>query len=66
MEVTGRAQGEPHGDGSPLEEGATLHWWPIETLLEACRSGEVEDAKTEILVARFLAPGVVTTPTGAR
>jgi ADP-ribose pyrophosphatase len=65
VDVTGRAQEIPEGDGSPLEEGATLHWWPIDALLEACRGGEVEDAKTEILVARFLAHGVVTTPTGA-
>src|SRR5512142_3436829 len=53
VEVTGRPQGTPHGDGSPLEEGATLHWWPIEALLEACRTGAVEDAKTEILTTRF-------------
>jgi ADP-ribose pyrophosphatase len=62
VEVTGRSQQTPEGDGSPLEEGATLHWWPIHALLEACRSGEVEDAKTEISVARFLA-GVGRTPT---
>ncbi len=64
VEVTGREQGTPHGDGSPLEEGATLHWWAIDALLEACRSGEVEDAKTEILVGRFLARGLAATHTG--
>ena len=62
VDVTGRPQGNPHGDGSPLEEGATLHWWPIDRLLQACRTGEVEDAKTEILVGRFLAQGVGMTP----
>ncbi len=62
VDVTGRAQETPRGDGSPLEEGATLHWWPIDALLEACRSGEVEDAKTEISVGRFLAQGVPSTP----
>jgi ADP-ribose pyrophosphatase len=62
VEVTGHPQGTPHGDGSPLEEGATLHWRPIDALLEACRSGDVEDAKTEIMVSRFLARGVGTTP----
>ncbi|HZW90777.1 MAG TPA: NUDIX hydrolase [Myxococcaceae bacterium] len=62
VEVTGRPQEVPRGDGSPLEEGATLHWWPIDALLEACRSGAVEDAKTEVMVARFLARGVMTTP----
>jgi len=62
VEVTGRAQEIPKGDGSPLEDGATLHWWPIGALLEACRTGVVEDAKTEISVGRFLADGVATTP----
>jgi len=62
VEVTGRPQEVPQGDGSPLEDGATLHWWPIDALLEACRSGAVEDAKTEVMVARFLARGVKTTP----
>jgi len=57
VEVTGRPQETPEGDGSPLEEGATLQWWPIEALLEACRTGVVEDAKTEIMVGRFLARG---------
>ena len=55
--MTGRSQETPRGDGSPLEEGATLHWWPIVALLEACRTGAVEDAKTEIMVSRFLARG---------
>ncbi|HVP62892.1 MAG TPA: NUDIX hydrolase [Myxococcaceae bacterium] len=66
VEVTGRPLATPHGDGSPLEEGATLHWWPADALLEACRSGEVEDAKTEVMVGRFLARGAGVTPTGAR
>jgi ADP-ribose pyrophosphatase len=62
VEVTGLPQETPHGDGSPLEEGATVHWRPIDGLLEACRTGDVEDAKTEIMVGRFLAGGVGTTP----
>lgn len=66
VEVTGRPQETPEGDGSPLEEGATLHWWPINALVRACRSGEVEDAKTEISVNRFLARGVPMTPGRAR
>jgi ADP-ribose pyrophosphatase len=66
VEVTDRPQETPEGDGSPLEEGATLHWWPIGALLEACRSGDVEDAKTEVIVGRFLARGVETTPRGKR
>ena len=54
VEVTGLQPEAPGGDGSPLEEGATLRWWPVHALLEACRSGEVEDAKTEVCVRRFL------------
>jgi ADP-ribose pyrophosphatase len=55
VEVTGLEPVPPQGDGSPLEEGATVHWWGAKALLDACRSGEVEDAKTEICVSRFLA-----------
>jgi ADP-ribose pyrophosphatase len=58
VDVTGKTPGVPSGDGSPLEEGASLRWWPIQALLAACRRGEVADAKTELCVLRFLAaPG---------
>lgn len=66
VEVTGLPQERPKGDGSPLEEGASLHWWPAAALLAACRAGEVEDAKTELCVARFLADaGATATPLAA-
>lgn len=55
VDVTGKTPGLAAGDGSPLEEGASVRWWPISALLAACRSGEVEDAKTELCVLRFLA-----------
>lgn len=55
VDATGKPQGEPEGDGSPLEEGSALRWRPIEELLAACRSGEVPDAKTEIAITRLLA-----------
>ena len=55
VDVTGQEPGPATGDGSPLEEGASVRWWPILGLLAACRSGEVEDAKTELCVLRFLA-----------
>jgi ADP-ribose pyrophosphatase len=55
VEVTGLPAGTPHGDGSPLEDGASVRWWPVQALLAACRSGEVEDAKTEVCLTRFLA-----------
>jgi ADP-ribose pyrophosphatase len=55
VDVTGKLPSPPTGDGSPLEEGASVRWWPILALLAACRSGEVADAKTELCVVRFLA-----------
>jgi ADP-ribose pyrophosphatase len=55
VDVTGKAQGEPRGDGSPLEEGGRLRWRSVEELRQAIASGEVQDAKTEIVLHRFLA-----------
>lgn len=53
-DVTGRALRPPEGDGSPLEEGSGLRWRPIREALQACRSGEIQDAKTEVAICRFL------------
>ena len=55
VDVTGKVQGEPAGDGSPLEEGFELGWRPIEAVSAACRRGELMDAKTEIAVGRLIA-----------
>ncbi len=55
VDVTGLQPVRPTGDGSPLEEGASVRWWPIAALLAACRRGEVADAKTELCLVRFLA-----------
>jgi ADP-ribose pyrophosphatase len=55
VDVTGMAQAAPEGDGSPLEEGATLRWRLLEHLLRACRAGEIQDARTEIGAARLAA-----------
>lgn len=54
-DATGATAGEPKGDGSPLEEGGALRWRPIEEALAACRSGEIQDAKTEMAITRLLA-----------
>jgi ADP-ribose pyrophosphatase len=43
----------PHGDGSPLEEGAVLRWRRLEDVIRACEDGEIEDAKTEIAFRRL-------------
>ncbi|WP_375766344.1 NUDIX hydrolase [Archangium gephyra] len=55
VDVTGKEQGTPKGDGSPLEEGSHLQWRPIRELLAMCRRGEVPDAKTELSILRLLA-----------
>jgi ADP-ribose pyrophosphatase len=43
------------GDGSPLEEGASLEWRPLEEAIAACERGEIEDAKSEIAFRRLAA-----------
>jgi ADP-ribose pyrophosphatase len=53
--VTDVTPEEPEGDGSPLEEGSQLHWRPIQEVLEACRRGDIPDAKTEVALTRLLA-----------
>jgi len=55
VDVTGKEQLEPPGDGSPLEEGSMLRWCDAVRLLEECRTGRVQDAKTEIGLTRLLA-----------
>jgi ADP-ribose pyrophosphatase len=55
VDVTGKVESSPRGDGSPLEEGASLRWWPARELAQACRKGDVADAKTEISLGRLLA-----------
>ncbi|RKH91582.1 NUDIX hydrolase [Corallococcus sp. AB045] len=55
VDVTGVAQGEVEGDGSPLEEGIHLQWRPVGAVLDACRRGDIADAKTEVSLTRLLA-----------
>lgn len=55
VEVTGLEAGEPAGDGSPLEEGGALAWRTQESLTRALATGEIQDAKTELALTRFLA-----------
>ncbi|MCL2178766.1 MAG: NUDIX hydrolase [Cystobacterineae bacterium] len=54
VDVTGKEQREPKGDGSPMEEGGKLRWRSISELKQAIGCGEVQDAKTEIVLHRFL------------
>jgi ADP-ribose pyrophosphatase len=60
VDVTGKPQSPLEGDGSPLEEGASTRWIPIEQALVDCRSGRIPDGKTELAIARFM--DSVTTP----
>jgi len=62
VDVTGKPEHPPPGDGSPLEEGSMLQWHPALQLLEDCRSGRLQDAKTEIGVARLLAAPPMPAP----
>lgn len=41
------------GDGSPMEEGATTRWLPLDEALAMCDRGELEDAKTELGLRRL-------------
>jgi ADP-ribose pyrophosphatase len=43
----------PTMDGSPVEEGAVIAWLTLDDALEACRSGTIEDAKTEVAIRRI-------------
>jgi ADP-ribose pyrophosphatase len=43
----------PEGDGSPMEEGARVRFVPLSTALAMCADGQIEDAKTEIILRRF-------------
>ena len=44
---------DPRGDGSALEHGAAIVSVPLEEALEACRRGEILDAKTELALRRL-------------
>ncbi len=50
------AQCHPHppvGDGSPMEEGSSQRFLPLDEAIQMCVRGEIEDAKTEILLRRL-------------
>lgn len=52
--VDGVERRDPAGDGSPLEAGARIVCVPLERALEACRTGEIRDAKTELALRRLV------------
>jgi ADP-ribose pyrophosphatase len=59
VEVDPRTQQPLEGDGSPMEEGATTRWLPLDEALAACTRGDISDLKTELGLRRlrdFLQP----------
>ncbi len=53
-DVSGLVQQVPEGDGSPMEEGGRIRWRTAAALFAAFENGEIQDAKTEIALQRFL------------
>ena len=51
----GTEPGRIAGDGTPFEEAGHLRWWDLDDALAACRSGQLADAKTEIVLWRLFA-----------
>jgi hypothetical protein len=44
---------EPEGDGHPLEEVGDFQFYELSQAISWCRSGQIEDAKTEIGLYRL-------------
>jgi ADP-ribose pyrophosphatase len=53
-DVTGLEQQTPQGDGSPMEEGGKIRWRTAAELFAAFDRGLIQDAKTELILQRFL------------
>lgn len=53
VEVDPADQGNPLGDGSPMEQGAEMRWFELGAAIQMCVNGEIEDAKTEIALRRL-------------
>jgi ADP-ribose pyrophosphatase len=54
VEVPAREIAEPAaGDGSPMEEGSNTVWIELDDAIAGCVAGEIEDAKTELVLRRL-------------
>lgn len=53
VEVDPARQGPLAGDGSPMEEGATTRWLPLDAAIAACLRGHLVDLKTEACLRRL-------------
>lgn len=52
-EVDPAAQQPLEGDGSPMEEGASTRWLPLDDAIAACVRGDITDLKTELGLRRL-------------
>jgi ADP-ribose pyrophosphatase len=53
VEVDPATQQPLEGDGSPMEEGATTRWIPLDEAISATVRGEITDLKTELGLRRL-------------
>ena len=53
VEVDPATQAPLDGDGSPMEEGASTRWLPLDAAIAACVAGEITDLKTEAGLRRL-------------
>jgi ADP-ribose pyrophosphatase len=53
VEVDPSTQQAPEGDGSPMEEGASTRWIPLDEAIAMCVRGEIADLKTELALRRL-------------
>lgn len=53
VEVDPSTVAQAAGDGSPMEEGATVEWLDLDDAIAACVRGDIEDAKTELALRRL-------------
>ncbi len=50
---SGQEAATPQGDGSTMEEWCVLHRFELGRAIEACRTGEIPDMKTEVALLRL-------------
>ena len=54
VEISDPSQHEtPEGDGSPMEEGATIRWMELNQAISDCVNGKINDLKSEVALRRL-------------
>ena len=51
--ASGQEATTPEGDGSTMEEWCVLHRFELGRAIQACRTGEIPDMKTEVALLRL-------------